>query len=190
MKITKLLSIAAFLIGSSAYAATFSECPAVGNDTNGCEFLITITAASHGVATAYSITLAQPDQGPFDGADDTLYGVLNSSGTYVSSLYLSSNSDIFDFDGDGVCSGDYGAIPGCAGATGLSGYDPAGVYYDNISPTRTSGTVNFYGPALANGASTFFSLEAQITAPEPASLSLLGFGLIAAGAAFWHRRTA
>jgi hypothetical protein len=189
MKITKLLSIAAFLVGSSAYAATFNQCPPVGNDTNGCEFLITITAASHGVATGYTITLAQPDQGPIDSHDDTLFGVLNSSGSYVSSLFLSSNSDIFNFDGDGVCSGDYGAVPGCAGATGLSGYDPAGVYFNNISPTKTSGTVNFY-PALANGASTFFSLEAQVTAPEPASLFLLGLGFIGLATAFRHRRTA
>ncbi len=190
MKLNLLLFAAVFL-GTSAYAAPlFNQCPPVGNDS-GCEFLITVTAASHGIATAYTIA-TDPNQGPFDGqgdANDTLFGIVNKSGTYLSSILLSSSSGIFNFDGDGVCSGDYGVIPGCpepplSTATN-SGYDPIGVFYSNVNATKTSGTVNF-APALQNGQSTFFSLEFPLGTPEPSSVFLLGLGI--SGAALLRRR--
>jgi hypothetical protein len=170
----------------------FSQCPPVGND-KGCEYLITVTAASHGIATSYTIA-SDPNEGPFDGpgdANDTLFGIVNNSGSYLTSIVLSSSSDIFNFDGDGACSGDYGVIPGCPNpplSTSVnSGYDPIGVFYSNVNPAKTSGTVNF-APALQNGQSTWFSLEAQLNAPEPASLFLLGLGF--SGAAVFMRRRA
>jgi PEP-CTERM motif len=182
-------ALMAFAAVPSFAGTSFPECPAVGNDTNGCEFLITVlTVNASGAATSFNVTLASPDQGPFDGADDTLVGVLNSSGATLNSLSLSSPLDIFGFDGDGACSGDYGTIPGCAGATDPSGYAPAGVTFSGVNASFTSGTVNFAG-GLANGGSSWFSLEDALTvqqiqpgnAPEPASLLLLGTGLLAVG---------
>jgi len=67
--------------------------------------------------------LADPSQGPFDGADDTLIGVLNSSSDTITSIQLSSDTDLFGFDGDGLCT----ASPqpaGCPfGPTGYEGPD-------------------------------------------------------------------
>ena len=69
--------------------------PTVGYDTS-CETLIDITGS--GVTV-----LNDPTQGPFEGSDDTLVGVLNESSVEIYSLGLSSSNGIFDFDTDGVC---------------------------------------------------------------------------------------
>lgn len=131
----------------------FTECPAIGNDTS-CGILIQITDTSN-------IILSDPSQGPFDGADDTLIGVLNSSSQSISSIQLSSNTDIFGFDGDGICSGDYVGTPvGCP--FGPTGYEGPGISYSNINQNQTGGTVNFT-PALAPGKTSYFSLEEPIT---------------------------
>jgi hypothetical protein len=179
MKFVGSLILGALLTCASALATSFPQCPAVGNDTSGCEFLITVTAASGGAATAFTVTASSPDQGPYDGADDTLVGVLNMSGATLTSLALSSPLNIFGFEGDGVC-----AFISCPGATDPSGYAPAGVTFSGINATATAGTVNFSG--LKDGSSTFFSLEDALSAsqiqpgvPEPATLSLLGAGLAA-----------
>ena len=47
-------------------ALSFPECPAVGQDTSGCELLITVTATNgKGTATAFNVTTSSPDLGPF-----------------------------------------------------------------------------------------------------------------------------
>ncbi|MGC2661293.1 MAG: hypothetical protein WA324_25345, partial [Bryobacteraceae bacterium] len=160
MKSVVCLAFAALFSYATASAAslTFSQCPAVGNDTSGCEFLITVTSVSGGAATGFSVAVSSPDQGPYDGSDDTLVGVLNSSGSTLTSLSISSPLDIFGFDGDGACSGLSGVIPGCAGFTDPSGYAPAGVTFSGVNASFTSGTVNFTA-GLADGGSGWFSLE-------------------------------
>src|SRR5208282_355405 len=155
------LVFAVLLTGAPAYAipvVSFPQCPAVGADTSGCEFLITVTSVSGGGATAFSVAVSAPDLGPFDSSDDTLVGILNSSGSTLDSISLTGAAglDIFGFDGDGACSGLYGPIPGCAAATDPSGYAPAGVTFSGINGAETSGTVNFTG-GTANGGSDWFS---------------------------------
>jgi hypothetical protein len=76
-------------------AAMFTQCPPVDKNT-GCEFLITVTAGGVAVADDGS-------QGPYDGADDTLIGIQNDSSQAISSIPLASTSQIFGFDGDGLC---------------------------------------------------------------------------------------
>ncbi len=101
----------------------------------------------------------------------------------MSSINLSSNTDIFGFDSDGIDG--YGA-PG--NATDHSGYGGPNSYFTNINALATSGTVNFLVPLAANGGNTYFSLEEALTptqvitnptvTPEPSTLVLLGTGLV------------
>lgn len=185
MRLVLCIAVGALFSGMSAYASTsFGQCPAVNADTSGCEFLITITSASGGVGTNFTVTASSPDLGPYDGSDDTLVGVLNSTSSAITSLGLTSNTNIFGFDGDGACSGSYGTITGCAGSTDPNGYAPVGVTFSNISTDTTTGTVNF-SPGLAPGGTQWFSLEEALSAsqimpssaPEPAPVAMLSIGL-------------
>ena len=97
--------------------------------------------------------------GPFDGSDDTLVGVYNNSGATVSTIGLTATTDIFGFDGDGICGLDHGSPYKWTG-TGLNGlgysgcpYDTTGyagpyVTYSNFSSSNgyKTGNVNFLMP--------------------------------------------
>jgi RHS repeat-associated protein len=140
--------------------AAFSQCPAIGNDTS-CAVLVTVTDSGTQVQSDAS-------QGPFDGVEDTLIGVQNNSGGTIGSLVLSANTDLFGFDGDGLCSGvnSGGKTPfyppptGCP--FGSTRYEGPGTSFSNINPSATGGVVNFTS-GLAPGASTYFSLEETLT---------------------------
>ena len=179
------------------FAANFTQCPPTGSDTNGCELLITVSAVNaSGAATAFSVATASPDQGPFDGVEDTLIGIVNSAPATLNTIALSGiagGDGIFDFDGDGACpAGSYSPSPTaaqCGSSTqNPTGYGSAGVSFTGIGGTLDSvGTVVLTG-GLATGASTWFDLEGPVTAtiisggggvPEPASLVLIGTGLSA-----------
>jgi hypothetical protein len=140
-----LLAPAAFAFQGDAHAA--SVCPAIGQDTD-CGMIITITATG--------AQLTATGQGPYDGSDDTLIGVVNNSKLPVSSLILTSGTDIFGFDGDGIDT--YGAPGNSKDSTGYGGPD---TYYTNINAAQTSGTVNFVTP-IPVGGSTYFGLENSV----------------------------
>ena len=138
-------------------SAPFTQCPAVGLDTS-CGVLIVVNPGG-------SLTiLSDPTQPPYDGVEDTLIGVLNNSGGPITSISLSGTSGAFGFDGDGLCT----ASPhpaGCPFATTGSGPDYAGpgTGFANIANGGNDGDVTF-SPALASGASTYFSLEGPASA--------------------------
>jgi hypothetical protein len=160
----------------------FDECPPIFGDTSGCALLIVVT--DHGVSI-----LQDTSEGGYDtdaGAEDTLVGVLNQSSRPLYRLQLTSRADpIFGFDGDGICTyatggsdGNTSGFPGdgYCNPSQLQGEDPPGGNGDplgsdyqgpqntfaNISADAMSGDVVF-GPPLATGAGTYFSLEEPLT---------------------------
>ena len=168
----------------SSSAAVITQCPPVGLDS-GCGILITITSALGGAATGFNVIAASaPTQPPYDGAEDTLIGVINSSGVMVNTLTLSSSTDIFGFDGDGPCT--VTPNPGNCNPADPSGYAGPNVTFSGINGAGTSGTVNFTG-GLPDGASRWFGLEEALTpnqiqpggVPEPTSITLLVSGMAA-----------
>jgi hypothetical protein len=130
----------------------FTQCPAVGLNTS-CAVLVEITDTGTKV-------FDDPSQGPYDGVEDTLIGVVNSSGKPVSNLALSSDTDLFGFDGDGLCD----VVPHPAGCPfGPTGYEGPKTTFSNITPDASGGVVNFTGD-LAVGEATYLSLEERLPA--------------------------
>jgi hypothetical protein len=196
------VTVAAGLLAFAAlpvFAAplSFSQCPAVGHDTTGCELLITVTATNgNGIATAFNVTTSSPDLGPFDGSDDTLIGVLNSAPGGLFKVFFTVGGGPETFagaNGDGACFGSGGVAlysPGPTAAQCLQGhywttdlmdYASAGVTF---LPSGVLTVDSSFGHPLAPGEFTWFSLPGAITAsqidiatPEPASLVLIGTGL-------------
>jgi hypothetical protein len=192
------------LVGPSAANAAFTQCPPVDLDT-GCQFLVNVTDAG---------TTVESDgtQGPYEGADDALMGIVNNSSKPISSIPLSAENELFGFENDGICSvtkrpsGPSGCVvlpqnslkeaqtgsgKECIETTfeicgflppkgepakvsfepsisvigfggeedAITGYEGPTSWFTSIAPgTHSSGVVNF-SPALAPGASTYFSLE-------------------------------
>jgi uncharacterized repeat protein (TIGR01451 family) len=147
-----------------------------GRANEGCTILITLNANG-------SITITDPNPAPSydNGHDDNLIGVVNNTGSVITSLQLSSATvPIFSFENDGVCSGPWifsplGPKPNCAGATPANGngYGPAGITYTVTNPHL--GLVNFGNGGIASGSTAFFSLEGgnllanlQVKIPDPA----------------------
>jgi hypothetical protein len=152
-------------------APPFNQCPAVGLATS-CGVLLVFEP--DGSVHILSNTTASGN--PYDGNDDTEIGVLNDSGTTIPSVTLSAPGDIFGFDGDGICSGNFTGTPaGCPFDT--TGYAGPGITYSNINAGTTSGTVTFADSCTGNttasctptsgglvaGDSAFFSLETDLS---------------------------
>jgi predicted outer membrane repeat protein len=154
--------VLAVSVSSGAHAAV---CPAVGFDSD-CGTIITVTPNG--------ATATQTGQGPYDGIEDTLVGVVNHSGHPISSLNLSSSLRIFGFDADGIES--YGVPRNSKDSSGIIDFGPPfgsfdshgayggpNAYFTNYDPNiATSGTVNFINP-IPDGGTDFFSLEEALS---------------------------
>jgi len=158
--------------------------PSLGSAT-GCGVLITVTAVDgNGAATAFSVSIPNGGNGnPYDGAEDTVVGIQNSSGLPLYSITLNSPNlmfgGVFAFNGDGPCNfalSQYNSGQDCF--DGTYGYEGPDNEFSNITgPTSpfcgelacaTTGTINFFGEGgLASGSSSWFALEGT-----PASLTL------------------
>lgn len=146
-QVALLLLTALTICGGSANAQV---CPPVGQDTD-CGTIITITDTGASV----SVT----GQGPYDGLDDTLVGVVNKSSLPIHALGLQSLLTIFALDGDGI---DTFGIPG--NVRDGSGYGGPNAYFNNIDPGFMAGVVNFVVPLAPFRGTAYFSLEQAIDA--------------------------
>jgi hypothetical protein len=181
------------LSGNSAKASGYSEAPPTGFDT-GAEILITWNGSMFSIS-------APSGEGPFNGTDDTLFGVQNNSGAALASLTL-SGSNIFAFDGNGInFFNGTGAAPGSPGPTGYEGWTSTTSTWGTGTQEPLSfaitdsnnGTVVFGASGIAAGGSAYFALEGRVdgnnlAVPEPATWAA---GFLTAGAllcSIWRRR--
>jgi PEP-CTERM motif len=167
----------------TGYTGIITGSPATANIT--CNVLITFNANG-------SITTTNPNGNGFydSGGDDNVVGVINNTGSALTSLNLSSTLDIFGFDGDGICGGyNFSATGATCGAeqgdTSNDNYLPTGVTATNINGSDTAGTINFLNGGIAPGGTGFFSLEDPVDlnlkvtpgVPEPSTLLMMGTGI-------------
>ena len=115
--------------------------------------------------------------GPYDGADDTLVGIVNNSSTAITAITVSGpGSGLAGFDGDGICTYAAGSANGsgfagdsyCSSAQ-MAGTDPGdyagpGTSFTLDPNSQDDVEVDFTGNGLAAGNSTYFSLEGALTA--------------------------
>lgn len=199
-----------FLLGV-AVATAGSICPAGSgatpfahnpdNAATGCNIVITVNSGG-------SLTVTNKDNVGYDNDIPTvsmLMGVVNNSGSTVSSLSL-SGSGIFEFEGAGICVYTFVGSSYCTTAQ-IHGTDPQ----DYQGPTTTlsattpsAGTVTFTG-GLASGATTYFSLVGianlvtvigtanlvpnTTSVPTLGDAGLLLLAMSLAGGAVWKLRT-
>jgi Peptidase_C39 like family len=130
----------------------FTQAPPIGQDTSAAILLVIDPDGTLRVKT-------DPSQGPFDGIEDTLFGVQNNSAKTILAIPIKSSMAIFGFDGDGFDTVD----PHPAGAPfGPTGYEGPGVSFTGINADQTSGIVNFAG-GIPPGGSAYFGLELAIS---------------------------
>ncbi len=172
---------------AQATLAQLGVCPSAGSASD-CNLLLTFGSGG-------SIATSTGPQTNYDGGDDALIGVLNNSGQVLNSFNI-SGYNLFGFEGDGI---NAYVTPPVTGNPDNTGYGGPLAYFTNISPSRDSGTVNFWG-GLADGAFTYFSLEESINlssppvvsnnVPEPSILPMFGLGLLGMGWLAWRRKSA
>jgi hypothetical protein len=105
----------------------FTQCPPVFAN-NGCQYLIVLSDT--GTTVQFD-----PNQGPYEQADDSLIGVQNNSSQPVSALPISTpNSSLFGFESDGLCNPGAPPLPsGCVPAPGAPAGTVCGAQGDNCS---------------------------------------------------------
>jgi hypothetical protein len=140
-------------------SALFTQCPPIGSDT-GCGTLITVNPDGSGTVAS------DATQPPYEDIEDTLVGLQNNSPGTVNSIDLSSPvgppDEVFNFDGDGICSTFISPQPsGCP--FGPTEYEGPGTSFTNIAADFKSGTVAF-SPAIGPGGSAYWGLENVINA--------------------------
>ena len=165
---------------TGADSSYYTQAAIVGDN---CNTVITVNPDG-------SLSVASPNTHPYDGSEDQYVGILNLSDTPLSSLSLSSGTDIFGFDGDGIDA--YGIAGNTTDTSkyGAGAYGGPNAFFTAIGPGGTSGVVNFIIPIDPNGGTGYFSLEEAPTTgggivpviggaiPEPRTFVLLITGVL------------
>jgi len=180
---------------SASLAGSTSSCPTASNGGSAyvasagtlgsCNLVITYNANG-----SISTTLANPNA--YDGVEDQLIGVVNNGPKTITSIALTNpGSDIFGFDGDGICSFTLSPSTTCNFDATSGNYAGSALGFSSTNFFDV-GTVNFAG--ITTGSTGYFSLEGPASlnlvvgqTPEPESWMLLGVGLF--GLAFVAKRS-
>lgn len=181
-----LLAFASVSLVAGSASAQISTPPA-GNNPNGPQYIITYNANgtfSTGLNTTYST-----NPGPYDGIEDTYFGVINNNAGVLKSIFL-SGPNIFGFDSDGITA--YG-VPGNANDT--TGYGGPNAFF-NVT-NANNGTVIFGANGIApNGGTDIFSLEEKValntlvingSVPEPSTWAMMILGFAGIGFLSYRR---
>lgn len=147
--------------GASAVSPAFTQCPAIGSASS-CDILLVVNPDA-------SVTVnGDPSQGPYDGSDDTLVGIVNNSARPVTAITVTGpGSSLSVFDGDGICTfSGWTGVSGCP--YGSTGYEGPGTSFVTSPSLPDAAEIDFAG-GLAPGKSAYFSLEGALTAAKLAA---------------------
>jgi hypothetical protein len=185
------VAVGAISFSGAALATVFLP---VGANPLGPEFIITFGPGG-AISTALNPVYGGSDPGPYDSVEDTYFGVINNSGSPISSFALSSTANIGGFDGDGI--GTYVGVGTNAQDTSSGKYGGPNAFFTNN--LGTSLTVHFINAIAGNGGTDIFSLEEKVAlnnivvggVPEPSTwaMMLLGFAGLGFAALRRNRKT-
>jgi len=154
----------ASIAAAVAPSPPFTQCPQIGADS-GCGTLIVVNPDR--TVSVYSDSATKP----YDGGDDTLVGFENRSSFPVPAItaYGTSGSNLFGFDGDGICTYTFTGNDYCShlpAPPASTGYEGPGTSFINDPSTHDDGEIDLAPQAGGPGNHTYFSLEGAVTAAD------------------------